>query len=173
MVGSLSNRWDQMTTSKPLQTPFTESPVHRIPSEIPRCWRGLIPPDKPVPLGGPLPQVSPHSALHLLTQMGRSPPERLGRGERETLRLGGPLGTTVLLIKSGCGETRVYHLALILHFSSPVSRGPNSLATETLGMNAHQDKLPLALSYSKGPTGSPALTLTGPGQSYSCLPAWL
>ena len=82
MVGALSNQWDWVTTSKPLQTPFTASPVHRIPSEIPRCWRGLIPPDKPIPLGGPLAQVSPHSALHLLTQMGRSPPERLGTGER-------------------------------------------------------------------------------------------
>ena len=47
------------------------------------------------------------------------------------------------------------------------------ITTETLGMNAHQDKLPSALSHSKGPTGSPVLTLTGPGQSYSCLPAWL
>lgn len=97
MAGALSNQWDRVTTSKPLQTPFTASSVHRIPSEIPRCWRRLIPPDKPVPLGGPLPRLSPHPALHLLTQMGRSPPERLGTGERETLRLRGPPGTTALL----------------------------------------------------------------------------
>lgn len=91
-VGSLSNRRGQLTTSKPFQTPFTASPVHRIPSEIPRCGRGLISPNQSLLVG-----LCLGSALHLLTQMAGTLQKGWGRRGERNLETWGTLGTMALL----------------------------------------------------------------------------
>ena len=82
--------WSPPNTSRHLsqQAQFTGSPLR-----LPRPGPGLITPDKPVLLGGPLrpppTRYSSHPTLHLLPQAGVRPPERLG-GDRNLEALGTP-----------------------------------------------------------------------------------